>query len=107
MDDHDRTAFLATPRFAGLCTQDDEGRLVTSPVWIEGASDQALELTLLIDTPIGGAACVVADEFNSYVGIRGAIVRGLLEEAPPDPSHRRLAISRARGFSFEDTTTSL
>jgi hypothetical protein len=108
------TRFLGQPRWASLCIEDDTGRLQAGPVWIE----QADEDELLLRSPAhvilewaGPDACVVTDEFESYAGIKGAIVRGALQpvdrEAIEDTPARRLRISRSLGFTFRGARTSL
>ncbi|MCU1344826.1 MAG: hypothetical protein JWL70_1092, partial [Acidimicrobiia bacterium] len=99
-------AFLSTGPLAGLCVEDSEGRLRAVPVWVHSASADVVTVR-----PVGGSstlagpACLVADEFASYVGIRGAIVRGELEPASNEAAVMR--VTHASGFSFENTTTSL
>lgn len=102
----DVVAFLSTGPLAGLCIEDEDGRLQTVPVRVQSASADAVTLRPFGPSPlVGGPACVVADEFASYVGIRGAIVRGELELVADGSAVLR--VTRASGFSFENTTTSL
>jgi hypothetical protein len=99
-------ALLVPGSLAGLCVEDSEGVLRTVPVWIEAATTDVVTLRLLGSPwPALGSACLVFDEFATYVGIRGAIVRGTLEAA--EAGRARLVVTHLSGFSFENTTTSL
>jgi hypothetical protein len=80
--------------------------------------ETATEDAVLVSVPDGADlpdgyradACLVADEFADYVGIRGAIVRGVLHtpgQGGSDRQARWLSITRARGFSFAGTKVSL
>ena len=108
------TRFLGRPRWAAICVEDDTGRLQAGPAWIEEADEDELLLrspATVILAWAGPDACVVADEFESYTEIKGAIVRGALQpvllEAIEDAPARRLRISRSLGFTFRGARTSL
>ncbi len=107
MGQADAVALLAPGTLAGLCVEDEHGALRPVPVWISEASSETITLRSLDGASLGATgapACLVVDEFASYVGIRGAIVRGILERVD---GAERLTVTRASGFSFENTTTSL
>ena len=100
-------AVLTPGLVAGICTEDADGRLQAVPVWIEETSVETVSARLVGDTSLGvGSVCLVADEFASYVGIRGAIVRGTIDAEAVD-GRVLLSVTHASGFSFENTTTSL
>jgi len=111
MEPAELEAFLAEPRWAGLCLEDEQGRLRAVPAWIAGGHVQGdVEVTV----PAGALpamdpapACLVADRFESYVGIRGAILRGRLRPAEAGDEQWRLTVAKAHGFSFANTTVSL
>jgi hypothetical protein len=112
MEDDAVDDFLRQPRLANLCVQDEHGRLHAMPAWTEGADRNGTGIRLALGDgvlPSEGHACLVADEFSSYVEIRGVIVRGWLAAhmIEADPALRYLSIDRAHGFSFENTTVSL
>jgi hypothetical protein len=106
--------FLDHPRWGAVCTEDASGRLCAEPVWMEPAGAGVLSLRSPIQLGDRGAhapACVVADEFESYTQIRGAILRGDLELPGAVQVGRRGAmtfrISRSHGFTFEGSRTAL
>jgi hypothetical protein len=112
MEDGAVNDFLRQPRVASLCIEDGQGQLHVMPAWTQDADDGSIGVRLALRdgiTPSEGHACLVVDEFSSYVGIRGVIVRGRLaaQSSGTDPALRLLSIDRAHGFSFEDTTVSL
>ena len=114
MEDEALRDFLTQPRWACLCIQDATGALRAAPAWVQSATEDEVVVSLPdgADLPDRDRAdaCLVADEFADYVGIRGAIVRGVLHPSGGDGTDRRarrLSITRARGFSFEGTTVSL
>jgi hypothetical protein len=97
-----------------MCIEDDTGRLQTGPAWIEEADEDELLLRSPANVILQWArpdACVVADEFERYTEIKGAIVRGALQPVDPEAKEavptRRLRISRALGFTFRGARTSL
>jgi hypothetical protein len=112
MEDDAVDDFLRQPRLANLCVQDEHGGLHAVPAWTEGADGSGIGVRLALPDgvlPPEGHACLVVDEFSSYVGIRGVIARGWLaaQTTEADPARRYLSIDRAHGFSFENTTVSL
>lgn len=115
MGEEELQQFLATPRWASLCIRDSGDGLRVLPVWVQEASPTSMQLVsprpLTSSGPAGAPACLVADHFESYVGIRGAIVRGAATVSMADgasgTSHLSLRLRTAHGFSFENTTLSL
>jgi hypothetical protein len=104
--------FLQTARPAALCVEDESGELVAMPVRVVRAGDGELRLAPAGPWWASGAAgrggpgCVVADEFETYEGIRGVIVQGDLRpvrSAPPGGTEVVLAVSTAVGFTFAGT----
>lgn len=91
MSDEALDEFLREPRWAALATIVG-GELCAQPVWITNASHTGVDVHAAADP---GPACVVADIYESYAGIRGAILRGELRD-------NHLTVARAHGFSFEN-----
>ena len=105
---------LATPRWGSFCAEDAAGELQPRPIWITADGEE--QLTLAAPTGWdgvmdGGAGCVVVDQFQTYLGIRGAILRGMVAtQRPPDGQERvdrSFTITSGFGFSFEGSSTSL
>ncbi len=97
-----------------MCIEDDTGRLQAGPAWIEQADEDGLFLRSPANVILewaGPDACVVADEFENYTEIKGAIVRGTLQRVDPEANEGvptiRLRISQSLGFTFRGVRTSL
>jgi len=100
-------AVLSPGLVASLCLEAADGSLRALPVRVVQATLDVVGLSAAAGANLeAGPACLVADEFASYVGIRGAIVRGALSVVAAD-GRADLTVTHARGFSFENTTTSL
>lgn len=94
--------FVATRRLASLCVEDEAGELRAVPAWAVSKGGDTVDIEMP-DTPTLAlrpetAACVVADEFETYEGIRGVILRGQLTD------DHRLLVEHKLGFTFEGTT---
>jgi hypothetical protein len=112
MDGEQLAAFLAEPRWAAMCVKDGDGQLRPTPVWLEPRPADELGVELLEAPSIAAddmAGCLVCDEFSSYLGIRGVILRGVLraDASAVDQRRRTFTVSKAYGFSFENSTVSL
>jgi hypothetical protein len=106
------TEFLQEARPAALCVEDGSGELVAMPVRVVQACDGEL---LLAPAGAGwggggtgpeGRGCVVADEFETYEGIRGVIIQGGLRAGPAGIAHGQevvLEVSASVGFTFAGT----
>ena len=113
------TQFRRVARHAALCVEGRDGELLPMPVQLLASSDSEFQL-LLVDgassmTIVEGAACVVADEFESYEGIRGVIAQGRLH--PVSPASKPLAgkpsnpdatldVTKLRTFDFAESLPS-
>jgi hypothetical protein len=81
MSEDERRSFLAARPSGAICTVDDEGRLFAVPARVLEADDAILHVELA-DADLDSAldherqACIVADTFETYDGIRGVIARG-------------------------------
>ena len=105
---------LSTSRWGSFCAEDRAGDLQARPIWIKAATDDQLTLVAPAGwdgVTEGAAGCVVVDEFKTYLGIRGAILRGFLRSHhPPDMAGRAdrgFTITTSHGFTFEGSSTSL
>jgi hypothetical protein len=113
MEPSELADFLSRPRWASVCFEDGQGVLRAVPMWMTEANREEIQMEApagdLGDERPQAHACLVADDFKTYVGIRGAIIRGLLRSFGDgtDPRRRALTIAKAHGFSFENTTVSL
>lgn len=98
------TAFLSEEPTGAICLTDADGELLALPARVLGQQDDLLEVEidgLDIPAAAGTAACVVADRFPSYEGIRGAITQGSIVCAQRDePSRPTVAVAAARTFTF-------
>jgi len=112
MDSAGIDAFLRVERFAALCVEGADGSLVSMPARLLGSPDGRVRAEPADPGAITGVlsrrapACVVADEFESYEGIRGVILQGeLLGITSEGASAPRveLEVSRSTGFTFAGT----
>jgi hypothetical protein len=103
------SAFLAAQPSGAICVIGDDGRLLAVPARILGEDHgiirvevAAVELAFTSDDE--RRACVVADTFLSYDGIRGVIAQGGAEPAGDRPVNPMVAftVSRTATFSFAD-----
>jgi hypothetical protein len=103
------SAFLAAQPSGAICVVDDDGRLLAVPARVLDEHDGiihvdvgAVELAFTSDGE--RPACMVADSFESYEGIRGVIARGHVAPggaAPADPVVA-LTVTRKATFSFAE-----
>jgi hypothetical protein len=109
------TQFTRVARPAAFCGEGRDGELLPMPVQLLAASSDAEFQLLLVDGPSsttiveGGAACVVADEFESYEGIRGVIAQGRLRAVSPaggPPRDATFSVRKLRSFNFADSLPS-
>ena len=102
--------FLEQRRLGALCLADQDGQLRAMPTWIWATGPEQLALIpaerlegLVASSP----ACIVADEFESYEAIRGAIVQGRLVTLAADLGDElRVEVTRCVGFSFAGSISS-
>lgn len=102
------TAFLSQDRIGSLCVETDSGELCAYPVRIARTDEDVIRVMPADPDHAYGAgrtsgwACLVTDEFETYEGIRGVIVRGSLHD---DDSGDLLVLGvKSRvGFTFEGT----
>jgi hypothetical protein len=102
--------FLGECRTAAVAVQGDDGWPIATIGHISAQSG-AITIGVELDSPIGAAlqagahACLVADTWPSYAGIRGVIVRGQAEprtSAPDTDVH--LTVQRLISFDFSKAT---
>jgi hypothetical protein len=105
--------FTRVARQAALCVEGRDGELLPMPVQLLASSDAELRLLLVDGAPsmniVEGAACVVADEFESYEGIRGVIAQGRLRPVSPAigrPPEATFDVVKLRSFNFADSLPS-
>ena len=112
MDPAELEMFLGVERLAALCVEGVDGSLVSVPARLVGSVDGRVQLQLADLGEIAEAvacrspACVVADEFESYEGIRGVILQGELQSVASAGQQEpmvELEVSRSTGFSFAGT----
>ena len=101
------SAFIAAQPSGAICVVDDDGRLLAVPARVLGEHDGIIHLdvaTVELAFASDGErrACMVADSFESYDGIRGVIAQGHAAPggtAPGDPVVA-LTVTRKVTFSF-------
>jgi hypothetical protein len=109
LDDESARSFMLHAGTGSLCFEDGEGRLCATPVDLRASSEATLVFAapdireLARATKRGGHACFVADEFETYEGIKGVIVRGTLASGGSPPPQINLLIDSVIGFSFANT----
>ena len=107
-------AFVAAERWGSLAFEAPGGELSALPVRMRGVGGGQLHIAFPASrrpAELGGATArvaVVADEFESYEGIRGVIIRGALRQHLVDRRHPEDAmgvveVASAVGFSFAGT----
>jgi hypothetical protein len=115
--------FLGQERWASMCAEDASGVLSAVPVRLIGG--KSTDVAFLSADPEASAAvaldgrpvCLVADQFESYDGIEGVILRGRLHQRagakavagrgqPPvadEKEHFVLEVASGIGFTFAGT----
>jgi hypothetical protein len=110
LDDRSVVAFLSAVRWASLCFENEEGRLCALPARLDSSSDHTLVMTPAEEAAargaVGSSACLVADEFETYEGIKGVIAQGSIEarsDGGDDRGGLVLRVVRRVGFGFAGT----
>lgn len=103
MSDGELEHWLATARTGAVCAVTAEGRLRATPAVVTAADATTVRLMIAeADAiPDGATVCVVADEFETYEGIRGVIVQGV---AARGTGGLDVAVRRRTSFSFARPT---
>jgi hypothetical protein len=103
------SAFLAARPSGAICVVDDHGRLLAVPARVLDERDGiihvdvgAVELAFTSDGE--RPACMVADSFESYDGIRGFIAQGHATPGGTAPANPTVAltVTRRATFSFAE-----
>ena len=108
MSANERASFLAAQPSGAIGVVDDEGRLIAVPARVLVEQDAVLHVELA-GSDLASAldrerrACVVADTFETYDGIRGVMTRGTaVRTDPSSPSVVALTMARTVAFSFAE-----
>ncbi len=108
MSADERAAFLATQPSGAICVVGDDGRLFAVPARVLDGRDAVLRVELA-DSDLVSAfdherqACVVADVFETYAGIRGIVARGpAVRTEGPSPAVVALTMQRTATFTFAE-----
>jgi hypothetical protein len=103
--------FLAARPRGAICAVDDDGRLVATPARVLDAHDGILRVEVP-DAALASAftgkcdACVVADVFETYDGIRGVIAGGPAATVGSGTAHlMSVEMVRVATFSFAEKAT--
>ena len=98
MDAVELAAWLSRQPTGALCVS-TAGRLRAVPAVVRQAAGGSIRLALTTPEIVddGEDCCLVADEFESYEGIRGVIVQG---SATRNEQVVELAVERVSSFSF-------
>jgi hypothetical protein len=108
MSGDERRRFLAARPSGAICVVDDEGRLFAVPARVLDERPAALRVELA-DSDLASAldterqACVVADTFETYDGIRGVITRGpAVRTDGSSPAVVAMTMKRTAAFTFAE-----
>jgi hypothetical protein len=100
MDGAELDDWLATRPTGALCVVRADGQLHAIPARVVSVSGSSITVGVTELGPLAGGvdACLVADRFESYEGIRGLIARG---EAREVGRGAELVVRSSSTFSFE------
>ena len=105
MSDDDLRAWMSKRPTGAMCMLSDDGRFRATPVVVQAFDGDVV--TAVVASPElaqgAGRACIVADEFESYEGIRGVIIQGAIERAGAAATVE-MAVERLSTFSFARPT---
>lgn len=108
MSADERVTFLAAQPSGAICVVGDDGRLFALPARVLFERDAVLRVELA-DTDLVSTfdherqACVVADIFETYAGIRGIVARGPAVRTDGSlPAVVALTMQRTATFTFAE-----
>jgi hypothetical protein len=105
MAEDELVEFLAQGPTGAICVVDANGELLAFPARVADFDSATIAVTVDgIDVEATHRAetqaCVVADVFNAYRDIRGAILQGRVMWPPASDEGATLTVSRTLTFSF-------